>query len=137
MSELEHALCDRDQAGLLCRVERFGIDLERAERLRDLVEPARSACRGDEQRLPRRRWERLDLTAEGAFHRWGWRQRLVDRLPAGELALVEECGRLDERERIALRRADELLGDLGGRLRAEAAREQPQGVVPVEADQPA
>ena len=102
------------------------VDPEAVERLVEDVDAVGLHGRDDDERALRLVRQVVELAAERALDARARRQRRGQRLAAGELAGVEQRGDLDQRERVAAGRRDELLGDLvgdaGGALGQQRAR---------------
>src|SRR5207248_77672 len=85
---------------------------------------------------PGRLAKQLDVPREDALDTDCRQELLGERFPSRELRLAEDCGKLDERERIARRDVDEALRNLGRDRRARPACEQRDGLLAIEPRRP-
>ena len=123
MPEGEPPADDRDEPGLLGRVEREGARGEGRDRALDHRRALGVVGGRGEQRQPRRRGQPRDALVEHALEPAGHRQRLRQRLVARELGGAERGRQLDERERVAVGLLEQPLAHLRRRRRGRV-REQ-------------
>ena len=79
------SVVEREQARVLGRLERVAVDAERFEGRRDRLHVVRERDRRDDERSPRVLGERLGPPGEGTLERRPGRNRIGQRLTAGEL----------------------------------------------------
>ena len=118
MRELEASLVDHDQPRRFRVLEGGSVGAERAGGGGDDAHLARRVGGGHEQRAPGALRQRLRLAQEAPLDRGARRQRVVERLAAGELGRAEQSRQLDERQWVPGRGRDQAVRD--GRV--EAAR---------------
>ena len=136
MAELELGIGDRDQAGVLSRLELGAA--QRRGGAQDRLDPAAGCRGGDQQSGPGRGRQPLGPAGEAALDARPGRQRRGQRLLAAALGRAEQRRQLADRQRVATGRRPQPAGHLGidgalaaardqarGRLRPEPAERQP------------
>ena len=128
MRELEPAVADRDQPGSLGLVQLAAAGVVHRRAL-DHQQRLGVGGRGPQQRLAGPGRELEHLREECPRQDVGRRQRVRQRVAAGQLARGQRRRQVPQGERIAGGRGGQLAGDLGGYLGARLAGEQLPGVV--------
>ncbi len=128
MCELEPAVADRHQPGPLGLVQLAAVGVVHCGAL-DHQQRLGVGRRGPQQRLAGAGRELEHLREERPRQDVGRRQRVRQRVAAGQLARGQRRRQVLQGERVACGRGGQLAGDLGGHLGARLAGEQLPGVV--------
>ena len=110
MAELEREAVDVDEPGRLRGLERARVQSARRQGPQQRVHGPRAARSRDQQRAARRVRKRLEARQERALGPRADPQRVIERLPAAQLACRQQRRDLDQRQRVAARHAQQLLG---------------------------